>query len=314
MATHRAPRVFARAVTRLKLRPLRLLVAAGQHQNIQAAAQDLQISQPAATKMIQDLEADFEVRLFDRTNRGAIPTAQGAALIRHAQVMLAQLSNATQEIEDLVGGMAGRVVVGTLLAGAAHLVPAAMDHVLRDRPNVTFRLVEGTNEVLMPRLRNGELDMVVGRMPTHRHRVGLMQPPLTQDDVILVVGPSHPLGGRTGLTFEDLRPYGWILPPPETTLRRQIDSVFVEQAQYQPPLVVESVNYVANRTLLGFGRLIGLAPRQAVALDAAQNLLRPLDYALPFGFGPIGVTHRGPEHLSPAAQLFLQALQDIAQR
>ena len=65
MAT-RHTRIVERALTRLKLRQLRLLVAVGQHGSIQNAAQDLNISQPAATKMIQDLEYDFEVKLFDR--------------------------------------------------------------------------------------------------------------------------------------------------------------------------------------------------------------------------------------------------------
>ncbi len=306
-------RLYNRALNRLKLRQLSLLVAVGQHGNIQAAAQSENISQPAATRLIKELEADFDTRLFTRTNRGAEPTSQGAALIRHAQLIFAQLSAATQEMEDITEGSTGRVVVGTLLAGAAQLLPMAIQRVVNDRPNVTIRVIEGTNDALMPRVQSGEVDMVVGRLPHHRHRKGLMQVPLTQDDVVLVVGRAHPLAGRADLSFDDLRPFGWILPPPETTLRRQIDEVFVEAAQYQPPKIVESVNYLANRTLLGFGAFIGLVPRGVAALDMAMNVLAPLDYALPFGSGPIGVTHRGEDQLSPAASVFLRALQEEAE-
>ena len=305
-------RLYNRALNRLKLRQLSLLVAVGRHGNIQAAAQSENISQPAATRMIKELEADFDTRLFDRTNRGAVPTQQGAALIRHAQLIFAQLSSATQEMEDITEGAAGRVVVGTLLAGAAQLVPMAIQRVLTDRPNVAIRVVEGTNDALMPGVQSGEIDMVVGRLPHHRHRMGLRQTRLTDDDVVLVVGRNHPLAGRTGIGFEDLHPYGWILPPPETTLRRQIDEVFVEAAQYQPPKIIESVNYLGNRTLLGFGELIGVVPRSVAALDMALNVLVPLDLALPFGSGPIGVTHRGEDQLSPAALHFLLALEEEA--
>ena len=69
----RHTRIVDRAITRLKLKQLRLLVAVGEFGSIQHAARELQISQPAATKLIQDLELDFEVQLFRRTNRGVIP-------------------------------------------------------------------------------------------------------------------------------------------------------------------------------------------------------------------------------------------------
>jgi molybdate transport repressor ModE-like protein len=80
-----APRDPDRVLRRLKLRQLRLLVAVGAHGNIQGAARDLGVSQPAATKMIQDLEADFAARLFQRTNRGVLPTEAGKVLIRHCE-------------------------------------------------------------------------------------------------------------------------------------------------------------------------------------------------------------------------------------
>lgn len=306
------PRLFDRALSRLKLRQLRLLVAAGKHQNILNAALELNISQPAATKMIKDLEADFAVLLFDRTNRGVIPTAHGTALIRHAQLIFAQLGTAAQEMEDLTEGATGRVTIGTLVAGSAKLVPAAIGRVLEARPNVAFKVVEGTNEVLMPRLRSGEIDMVVGRLPTHRHRRDLHQVELAQESINLIVGRSHPLAGRKRLRFGDLRPFGWVLPPAETTLRRQMDEVFVEAQQYQPSVIVESVNYLTNRALLAQGKLIGVVPRQGVLLDLALEMLVKLDYTLPFGSGPIGVTHRGEDQLSPAALLFLIALQEEA--
>ena len=111
----RQNRIVDRAVSRLKLRQLRLLVAVGQYGSIQHAARELRISQPAATKLIKDLELDFEVKLFDRTNRGVVPTAHGDALIRHGKLILAQVSNAAQELDDLSEGSSGRVVIGTLL-------------------------------------------------------------------------------------------------------------------------------------------------------------------------------------------------------
>lgn len=311
MATRHA-RIVERALTRLKLRQLRLLVAVGQHGSIQNAAQDLNISQPAATKMIQDLEYDFEVKLFDRTNRGVVPTVFGSSLIRHGKLIFAQVSNAAQELDDLNEGNSGRVVVGTLLAASPSLLPLAIERLLQDRPKVAIKIVEGTNEVLMPALRAGEIDMVVGRLPSHRHRENITQEKFFDERVVAVAGPQHALASASNVSFEQIKPYGWVLPPAETTLRRQTDQFFVRQGQYVPPTAIESVSYLANRALLRMHDLIGLMPAHVAALDIQNGLLAGIDWAPPFGAGPVGVSYRGAQSLSPAGSAFLEALHAAA--
>lgn len=304
----RHSRIVDRAITRLKLRQLRLLVAVGRYGSIQAAARELQVSQPAATKLIQDLELDFEVKLFDRTNRGVVPTTYGDALIRHGKLILAQVSNAAQELEDLAEGSSGRVVIGTLLAASPGLLPAAIAALLNERPRVAIKLVEGTNDALMPALFSGEIDMIVGRLSTYRHRTKLVQEQLLDDRVVAVAGNQHPLAGKKSLRFAQLKPFGWILPPLETTLRRQVDQFFVSQDQYLPPAILESVSYLANRSLLQRRDIVCLLPEQVVAQDVKSKTLVELGWDVPFGKGAVGVTHRGLDSLSPAGMALLAAL------
>lgn len=308
----RHSRIVDRALTRLKLRQLRLLVAVGVHGNIQNAAREIGISQPAATKMIQDLELDFEVKLFNRTNRGVVPTVFGETLIRHGKLIFAQVSNAAQELDDLNEGNSGRVVVGTLLAASASLLPAAIDILLAERPKVAIKISEGTNEVLMPGLLSGEIDMVVGRLSSHRHRDKIRQEKLFEDRILAIVGPQHPLAGKKNISFEHTKPFGWILPPLETTLRRQVDHFFVGQQQYTPPATIESVSYLNNRALLHARDLVGLMPAEVVAQDIANGYLSLLDWSVPFGKGPIGVSVRAEDALSPAGRAFKAALHQAA--
>jgi molybdate transport repressor ModE-like protein len=310
----RHTRIVDRAITRLKLRQLRLLVAVSRFGNIQNAARELRMSQPAASKLIQDLEQDFEVKLFERTNRGVVPTAFGESLIRHGKQILAQVSIAAQELDDLTEGSSGRVVVGTLLAAAPDLLPLAIDAVLEDRPNVTIKVVEGTNDALMPALLSGEIDMIVGRLPAYRARARLVQERLFDERVLAVVGRQHPLAGKTSVSFSQIRAFSWILPPQETTLRRQIDQFFITQDQYVPPAVLESVSYLANRTLLQKRDLISLMPEHVVAYDIKNRKLAALDWKVPFGKGPVGISYRGADSLSPAGTEFLKALHRAAKR
>jgi DNA-binding transcriptional LysR family regulator len=292
-------------------------VAVGRYGNIQNAARELQISQPAATKLIQDLELDFEVTLFERTNRGVIPTAYGEALIRHGKLILTQVSNAAQELDDLSEGSSGRVIVGTLLAAAPKLLPLAIERLLAERPKVAIKVVEGTDDALVPALLSGEIDMIVGRLPAYRARAKLVQEKLFDEHVVAVVGKQHPLAARKKVRFEKIKPFGWILPPLETTLRRQVDQFFVSQKQYIPPAILESVSYLTNRSLLRARDLIGLMPEHVVSQDIENGLLVKVDWTVPFGKGPVGVSYRGPDSLPPAGAEFLKALRhaaDVMQR
>ena len=203
-------RIVERILTRLKLKQLRLLVAVERHSSILHAARELNLSQPAATKLIKDLEADFGVMLFERTNRGVVPTIYGEALARHGKLIFAQISHAAQELDDLAEGSSGRIVIGTLLAASSLLLPRTITRVLAEKPNLSIKIQEGTNEVLMPALRSGELDLVVGRLPTHRHRDELLQERLYEEKVIAVTGVNHPLVSRKRVGFADMMEYGWI--------------------------------------------------------------------------------------------------------
>lgn len=308
----RHSRIVDRVLTRLKLKQLRLLIAVGKHNNIQNAARELNVSQPAATKMIKDLELDFEVQLFTRTNRGVIPTPYGEALIRHGKLIFAQVSNAAQELDDLNEGSSGGIVVGTLLAASPQLLPQAIARLLKTRPKVAIKVVEGTNEVLIPALKSGEIDLIVGRLPSQRHRSDLQQVPLFDEKILVVARRGHPLGASSQLSFDDLKPYGWILPPVETTLRRQLDQFFVRQQQYMPTVAIESVSYLTNRAVLQAGDFIGLMPAHVAAQDIASGLLQEIPWTLPIDDGPVGVTFRSTNQLSPAAAGFLQALKEVA--
>lgn len=311
MAT-RHSRIVDRAITRLKLRQLRLLVAVGRYGTIQNAARELKISQPAATKMIQDLELDFELKLFERTNRGVVPTPYGETLIRHGKLIFAQVSNAAQELDDLTEGSSGRIVIGVLLAAAPDLLPQAIETLLNERPKVAIKVVEGTNDALMPALLSGEIDMVVGRLPAYRHRSEIVQEKLFDDRILAVVGKQHPLARKKSVSFKEIKPFGWILPPLETTLRRQVDQFFISQKQYVPPRALESVSYLTNRALLRSRNLIGLFPDHVVSDDIGNGLLAALDWKVPFGTGPVGISHRGLDSLSPTGAAFLAALEDTA--
>src|SRR5438105_14819657 len=106
------PHWFIRA--RLKTRQLLLLVAIADEGNIHRAAEVLHMTQPAASKLLKDLEDVLDVSLFDRLPRGMRPTWYGEVMIRHARVALASLNQAHDEVQALKAGRFGQVIVGAI--------------------------------------------------------------------------------------------------------------------------------------------------------------------------------------------------------
>jgi DNA-binding transcriptional LysR family regulator len=287
---------------RLKLKQLRLIVSIDEQASVLRAADTLNISQPGATKLLKDAERDLGVPLFDRTNRGMVATAYGRALIRHAKLVLTQLYHAAEELDDLTEGTGGRVTVGTLLAASANLLPTAIRRLREKRPRVSVAVIEGTNDRLMPALAVGDIDFVVGRLPEFRFRDEFVQEPLFHEDVCVVVRAGHPLARRKRLEISALVDGDWILPPPETTLRRQVEKAFHDAGIEAPRPAVQSVSLLTNRALLLTTNMMVVWPRQVVLDDVRRGVLAILPVALPAAAGPVGLSRRRNVILSPAAQ------------
>ncbi len=302
-------KIAERVSTRLKLKQLRLLVSVAEHSSILHAAKELNISQPAATKLIKDLETDFGVILFNRTNKGVIPTTYGNALIRHGKLILTQISNAAQELDNLNEGLGGRIVVGTLLAASAKLLPRTIARIHAARPNVNIVIREGTNDILMPALQTGDVDLVLGRLTEYRHRKHIIQEQLLEEDFCVVGRAGHPLtqkGGKVG--YADLKDYGWILPPSDTTLRRQLEKEFMDNGHTPPENAVESVSFLTNRELIKLSDMLCAMPLHVIEEELNNGTLVEIKTPIQHSFSSVGVSYRREGGLSPAAEAFLEEL------
>ena len=164
---------FIRA--RLRTRHLLLLTAVGEEGNICRAAELLNMSQSAASRLLTDLEDIIGSPLFDRLPRGVRANWYGQTMIRHARIALASLSEAANEIDLLKSGRTGQVNIGTI-SGAGHQLRAA-----RHRPRgreVSARENPAAGRVERPPARGyckpGKIEVMVGRL-LERHEKSNLQ-------------------------------------------------------------------------------------------------------------------------------------------
>lgn len=297
-----------RLETHLSLRHLTLIDAIAREGTLLAAAQTVGLTQSAVTKVLQEAEATTRTRLFDRTNRGVQPTQAGEVLVAHARLVLTQLRHAGQELEDLRSGAGGRVSVGVSVSAAVRMLPEAIAEVRKTRPNLAISVKEGTTDVLLPSLRQGELDLIVGRLPAFSVGSDVAEEILCDDHARIVVRAGHPVLARRRLSLADLAQEPWILPRRETSLRRQIDEAFRIENAPAPTNCVESVSFLTNRALVLGADHLAVWPVQLARFEIDRGQVAALPIDLPTMRQPIGICTLRATRLSPAAETLIAAL------
>src|SRR5215475_12930041 len=320
MTSVRLERWIAR---KFRLRHVELIAELYDCRSILKAARRLSLTQPTVTKALQDVESTLGVKLFERSNRGLEPTAYGEIFARHAKIVLAQLRHAAEELESLRAGYSGKVTVGTLLAASASILPDAIALLKKERPGVAISVVVGTYDILVPSLLVGDLDMVLGvEILVHQGAAAallghaaeqarsraLVYEDFYAEPICLVVRHGHPLLRRRRLALRELVNEPWLLPLPETTLRRQIERAFVDANAPLPRNVIESVSILTNRVLLRKSDCIGVMPYHVALDDVEHGLLSILPVKLKSIDSQVGAILRAPGELPPAAAALLECL------
>jgi len=311
MSSARLERWIAR---KFRLRHIELVAALYEAGSILKAAQRLNVAQPTVTKALKDIEATLGAPLFERSNRGLAPTAYGEIFARHAKIVLSQLRHAAEELEDRRIGYSGKVTVGTLLAASASILPDAIVLLKRERPRVAISVIVGTYDLLVPSLLVGDLDMVLGRLPEEGRSPALVYEEFYAEPIRLVVRRGHPLLRKRRLGLRELATQPWLLPAPETTLRRQLERAFRDAGAPLPTNIIESVSILTNRVLLRKSDCIGVLPYHVALDDVRSRLLAMLPVKLKSMDSPVGAILRAPGELPPAASALLECLRIAARQ
>lgn len=281
------------------------------------AANDMGLSQPAVTKVIQELEQSFQGALFSRSNRGVIPSDLGHVVSRRVKSLLAEFRHMTDELDEFRFGAAGHIVVGTLISASAHLLPMAITRLKERSPSVLVTVREGPTAQLFPSLATGELDLVVGRIPEDDLPLSdafpLTHHPLFEDSLAVVVGAKHDLATAPVKSLNDLAHTPWILPTQESPLRRAVERMFRAAGLDLPTDLVESMSIFTNLRLLLDAPRVAVMPQVAAAQFVRYGLLRILSIRETGSFGTVGFSVRSGKALTPASEIFIECLREVAE-
>lgn len=218
----------------LKLSHLRMMAAFAETVHIGQAAHALGVSQPAASRLLAEVEKICGHAMHLRSGRGVELTEVGQALAARAARILMELRDTAREVDELGKGGVGKVSIGAVTAPALDLVLPAVREARFAYPDVLIDVAVAPSNFLFNQLLDGSLDFIIARIPAGADADAVIAQEVASEPVDLLVRESHPLAGREQLTMADLQEFDWVLPSRGNALA---DAVLARIAQlgYPPP-------------------------------------------------------------------------------
>lgn len=294
---------------RLRYKHLLMLVTLSTHQNLHRAAEALNMSQPATTRMLQEIEDAFGCELFERLPRGMRATALGEELIRFARTALTNLDRCAEDIAERLQGGYGHLTIGTIMGATPDLVGPAIAEIKRRRPELRIRIMGDTSDQLIRLLDEGDIDIAIGRNVTGRDCERFEFQPLANERLVIAVRTGHPLCGKKKLKLADLvEAHSWLLQPPTSPARIALEGAFENLSLPSPRDVIECTSVFAMLQLVQHTDALMVLSENVLVDHLKMGLVQTLPLDLDEQIAPFGVLRRRGEVMSGEQREFLEVL------
>lgn len=233
---------------RIRLRHLHTFVAVAQQGTLGRAAETLNLSQPALSKTLNELEQLTGTRLFERGRLGAQLTVPGEQFLTHAVKVLDALNTAGQALNRKEDASADVVRVGALPTAALGILPAAIGRFHQQQKSTSLQVATMNNTMLLAGLKSGEIDLGIGRMSDPELMGGLNYELLFLESLKLVVRPGHPLLQET-ITLSRVMEWPVVVSPKGTVPRQNAEALLQSQGCKMPAGCIETLSASLSRQL-----------------------------------------------------------------
>jgi DNA-binding transcriptional LysR family regulator len=301
-----------RVARRMKLHDLQVLTAVVQAGSMNKAAAALNMTQPAVSRSIAELERTVGVSLLDRNPRGVEPTAFGRALLNGGTAVFDDLRQALKNIEFLADPTAGEVRVGCSSILATSFVSAVIERLSRTYPKIIFHYVIASIEVLHRQLSERNIDVVIAQRlgPIADERLGFDF--VFDASFVVAAGAQNPWARRRRIALAELVNESWTLPPRTSVLGSIAVEAFRASGLDYPRTTVFVLPTEVRTNLLMTGNYLTIIAAFALRFPAHRSDIKVLPIELPLDRVQVGIVTLKNRSLSPVVRLFINAVHEVA--
>jgi len=295
-----------------KIRQLAHALAVWRHGSFRRAATEQNLSQPALSRSIQNLEESLGVLLFDRQTTEVSPTAFGAALLRRAEAIMIEANELEREMKLMKGLDVGRMSVAMGVYAAELSGNRAVAMLLRAHPGLQIRLQLRNWRDVEKLVRDRQVDIGFGEIGHLLDAPGLHVEPVGRHEVFFFCRAGHPLLSRDAISEDDLDTYPFAgVPIPSRVAHLFPRNCRIDETSGDliPPILVEDL--AAMRTIVSGTNAFGAASPVQIEpwLRSGELALIPFRASwLRLDYGFIFLAARS---LAPAAEAFATLVREI---
>lgn len=210
----------------MKIRQLEYLCSVVHFSSFRRAAAKLNVSEPAVSQGIKQLELELGVELFERSKRGVAVTAAGESFVLRAERILREIRAGRLELTNYAGQFRGKLVVGAAPITIGYFgLGELISHYNRVYPSINLSLREHDTEELLAKISDGEID--VGMMflssTGHHGEPSFEVRPLFRTQIVAICREDHPRATPSEISLDDLMKEQLIFSAPGTASRTTIE-------------------------------------------------------------------------------------------
>ncbi len=286
----------------IKLRHIRAFLDIAADGNLSAVARRQGISQPALSRTLAEIEDLLATPLFRREKRRLVLTEQGALFRQHASLGLQAFEAGAAALHPGAGG--GAIRVGILPTAATRLFPRIALRFRAVQPDTLLKIETGPHSYLIDLLRQGAIDLMIGRMPAAAEMAGLGFEHLYDENIVLVARAGHPLAGQS--VAQILQAVPLILPPEGALIRRAVNDYLASLGLPALKPAFETVALAVGRGILAGSDAVWFISRGVVAdeVDRGEMIVLPTKAA--YLSGAVGITRRQSGAVVPGLDLLVR--------
>ena len=238
------------------------------------AAERLFLTQPAVTMQVKNLEEDLGLRLFDRTGQKIALTPAGRLLNGYARRIAGLCAEAEQKLAALKGETRGRLALGASTTIAQYLLPRLAGDFLAAFPAIQLSILSGNTADVVAALADGRI--ALGLIEGPSGRIDLKCEPFVEDEIVLVVPPSHEWTSAGAIDATALKQARIILRERGSGTRQVVEEALrrarLDVKKLHIVLDLDSTESIKSAIAAGLG--IGFVSRWALGKELALGLLR----------------------------------------